>query len=116
MMTKEEDHDQRLTLSDNEYETGLKLALIVLPALGTAYFVIGSIFYWPFIKEICGILLVFLFFLGILLYLSFENNKYDGKIMIYRNPGEKVVYSLELDIGLEEIEDMDHLTFRVVDE
>lgn len=115
-MTTEEDHDKRITLSDNEYETGLKLALVVLPALGTAYFILGSIFYWPLVKELCGILLIFLLFLGILLYLSYENNRYDGQLRIIRDINEKVTYSLELDIDLSEIEDMDRIIFKVVDD
>lgn len=113
-MTTEEQHDRKFELTDNEYEVGLRLALVIMPSLGALYFVFGSIFHWPLVKEVSGVLLVFISLVGFLLYFSYEKHKYDGQMIIRETDG-KTIYTLELDMDVEEIEDMNALIFKVVD-
>ena len=68
-----------MILSNSAYDKLKFLAQIVLPALGTLYFALASIWNWPFGEQIVGTLTALDAFLGALLGISTSNyNKREG--------------------------------------
>jgi hypothetical protein len=76
--------------TDKVYK-GLKfIALVLLPALGTAYFTISDIWHLPDAQQVVGTITVVDTFLGVVLHLStasYNNSadKYDGEFAVVQN-------------------------------
>nr|DAU93245.1 MAG TPA: holin [Caudoviricetes sp.] len=66
------------TLSDKTYSLLKWIALILLPALGTLYFALASIWGLPFGEQIVGTITAIDTFLGAILGISTNNYKKNG--------------------------------------
>lgn len=66
------------TLSDKTYSLLKWIALILLPALGTLYFALASIWGLPFGEQIVGTITAIDAFLGAILGISTSNYKKNG--------------------------------------
>jgi hypothetical protein len=104
-------------LGDAVYKPLKYTAQIALPAIGTLYFAIASIWGLPNAEEVVGTITAFDAFLGVLLGLStqaYKNSEphYDGAIVVEENEGKKV-FSLELNSPPEDLEKKDTATFKV---
>lgn len=64
-----------MTMKDSTYDTLKWIAQILLPALGTLYFAIASIWGLPFAEQIVGTITAVDTFLGVLLGIS--SSKYN---------------------------------------
>ena len=60
-------------LSNKAYDTLKFIAQIVLPALGTLYFALASIWGFPYGEEIVGTITAIDTFMGVLLKISSDN-------------------------------------------
>lgn len=92
------------------------VALIVLPALGTAYFSIASIWGLPAANEVVGTITVIDTFLGILLNLStkqYEKNP-DGYVVVTEDQGGTVLQNLSFPQTAETMRVGDYLRLKVV--
>ena len=69
---------RNLILSDKTYSLLKWVALILLPALGTLYFALASIWGLPFGEQIVGTITAVDTFLGALLGISTNNYKKNG--------------------------------------
>lgn len=105
-----------MILNDRVYQILKQLALIILPALASAYFALSSIWDLPKAEEIVGTVTVIDTLLGAILGLSTKayNNsdaKYDGEFAIV--PHEEGT-ALRL-VGVKEssLENKDELTFKL---
>lgn len=89
------------------------IAQILLPALGSLYFIQSQVFHFSHIGEIVGTIMIVDLFFGFLVWLC--PKPYDGQIVVYEDPdGEKKTYSLELNSDPEkELESKKQLVFRV---
>lgn len=104
-------------LSNKQYDLAKFIAGIVIPAIGTLYFAIAQIWGLPAAEEVLGTLIAIQAFLGALLGISnksFEDSgaKYSGSINMSETP-EKVVYSLDLNHPVEELENKKEAIFKV---
>ena len=99
----------------NEVYDNLKwIAQILLPAIGTLWFTISSIWGLPFGEQILGTISAIDLFLGGLLGLSSSAYKGDGTMVIDRSDPHKDIYRMEFDGDLESLSDRDSVTFKVV--
>lgn len=69
---------KNLILSDKTYSLLKWIALILLPALGTLYFALASIWGLPFGEQIVGTITAIDTFLGAILGISTNNYKKNG--------------------------------------
>lgn len=69
---------KNLILSDKTYSLLKWIALILLPALGTLYFALASIWGLPFGEQIVGTITAVDTFLGAILGISTNNYKKNG--------------------------------------
>lgn len=106
-----------LLVSDKTYELLRFLAVIVLPALGTAYFAAAAIVGLPAAEEVVGIIMVIDTFLGVLvrsLRKSYENSeaKYDGIIEVVPNELEGVT-NLNVSLDPEAVAGKDQVLVQI---
>lgn len=107
-----------MVLKDNTYKTLKFWALVVLPALGTAYFSASGVFGLPYSNEVVSALTIVDTFLGAILHVSTKSYSMakppvDGKFIVERDDEKKAMYTLEVHAPLEGIENRDLLTFKV---
>ncbi len=93
------------------------IAQVVLPALGTLYFTLASIWGLPAAEQIVGTIVAIDTFLGVLLHISTikynaSDAAYDGK-MVVSDTGDKKTFSLELDGDPTQLEKQSKVTFKV---
>ena len=98
------------------YDTLKNWAQIYLPALGTLWFTISTIWHIPFAEEILGSIVAFDTFLGVILKVS--TSKYtpptDGDLLVDRSQEGKDRYQLDIKTPLNEIPDKEHIKLKVV--
>ena len=63
-----------MRMSDRVYDILKYIAQIVLPAIGTLWYALGTIWGWPYLEEILGTITAVDAFLGVLLRIS--SNQY----------------------------------------
>ena len=99
---------------NNETYNKLKwVAQYLLPALGTLYFALSSIWGLPYGEQVVGTISAIDAFLGVLLGISTKNYNGDGTIVVNTDNPEKDTYSLELNGPLEDLSDKKTVTFTV---
>jgi len=81
-----------LRLPNDIYNNLKWLGMIVLPALGTAYFIIGEIFDWPRLKEVLGFSMVVMIMLNALVWYAAKSwyesdERFDGHIELEEDEG-----------------------------
>lgn len=79
---------KNLILSDKTYSLLKWVALILLPALGTLYFALASIWGLPFGEQIVGTITAVDTFLGAILGISTNNYKKNGGELINGRKGQ----------------------------
>lgn len=105
-------------LSNKNYDILKWVAQILLPALGTFYFALGSLWGLPFIEQTVGTITAIDVFLGVLLGISGKNyeanEKYDGDLVIAGDREDQPdLFSLELTKHPEDIAKKKDLVLRV---
>lgn len=93
------------------------LALIVFPALASAYFALAGIWGLPAVEQVVGTIVVVDTFLGALLQISSQqyaksDARFDGQMMVSQTPTGKV-FSLELEGDPEKLRNQQEVRFKV---
>jgi hypothetical protein len=109
--------DRLHLLTDVQYDVLKFVTRVVLPATGTLYFALASIWGLPASQEVLGSIIAFQAFLGALLGISnksYEQSgaKYGGEINVIDTP-DKTIYSLDLNHDPEELKEKKEVTFKV---
>lgn len=91
----------RLQLSNNLYDVAKRIVTMGLPALGTLYFAISSIWGLPYADEIVGSLAALTVFLGVVINISTANyntndDRFDGTVEVEEDPYGNKTMSLAL--------------------
>lgn len=91
----------RLQLSNNLYDVAKRVVTMGLPALGTLYFAISSIWGLPYADEIVGSLAALTVFLGVVINISTANyntndDRFDGMVEVEEDPYGNKTMSLAL--------------------
>lgn len=86
-----------MNLSNETYDRLKYIAQIVLPALGTLYFALASIWGLPYGEQIVGTITAIDAFLGALLRLSSNTYMGDGTLVVDESDPAKDIYSIVLD-------------------
>ena len=102
-----------MTFNEKTYNALKWIALYLLPALGTLYFALSSIWGLPYGEQIVGTITAFDTFLGVLLGISSANYEGDGTLKINADDPDKDIYNLELNIPVEELAHKDTIVFKV---
>lgn len=106
-------------LSDKTYNAVKWTAQYFLPAVGTLYFALATLWGLPEPEKVIGSITALDIFLGALLGISkksYEKSdaKYDGALLIDDSDPEKDIYRLEVDAHLEELNGRDAITLKVL--
>lgn len=102
-----------MALSNKVYDVLKWVAQYFLPALGTLYFALSSIWGLPYGEQIVGTITAIDAFLGVLLGISSTNYKGDGTMTVDKTNADKDVYSLNLNVPVEDLESRNTITFKV---
>ena len=102
-----------MVFSDKVYNKLKWIAQYFLPALGTLYFALSSIWGLPYGEQIVGTVTAVDTFLGVLLGISSKNYQGDGTMNVTSGEDEKDVYSLELNGPIEDLSNKKVITFKV---
>ena len=89
-----------------------------LPAVGTLYFALASIWGLPYGEQVVGTITALTIFLGVLQGLSTRaynasEAKYDGALVVNTEDPTKDIYSFEVASPLDELRDKQELTIKV---
>jgi hypothetical protein len=117
-MTEENTLKNTPLLSNRLYETLKTLVQLWLPALGTLYFTLATIWGLPAAEAVVATLAAIAAFGGVVLRISAKSyaasdSRYDGAIVISQPEPGKTLYSLELGMDPDEIKDLNELVFKV---
>jgi len=104
-------------LSNQFYDILHIFALIIFPALGTAYFALADIWGLPAAQQVLGTIVVIDTFLGVLVKVgqasyNSSNSRFDGTMRVLETP-EKKTFTLELNTPVEDLDKTDTVTFKV---
>jgi hypothetical protein len=104
-------------LSDKQYNFAKFLTVVLLPAIGTLYFALATIWGLPAGQEVLGTIVAIEAFLGVILGVSskqYEDSgaKYSGEINVTKTP-DKTLYSLDLAHAPEVLEEKKEAIFKV---
>lgn len=104
-----------MVFNDDTYKILKWIALYLLPALGTLYFALSSIWGLPYGEQIVGTITAIDTFIGVLLGISTKNYQGDGQMLINTEDPEKDVYRLEVN-DLANLTEKKSITLKVVNE
>ncbi len=104
--------------SDALYQKAKWGVAIVLPAISTLYFTLGTIWGWPNIEQVVGSIAALTTFFGVLLGVSTRSYnasdaRFDGSMDININDEGTKVFSLNLNDAPEALENMSSILFKV---
>ena len=102
-----------MVFNDKVYKVLKWIALYLLPASGTLYFALSSIWGLPYGEQVVGTITAVDTFIGVLLGISTANYNGDGTLNISAENGDKDIYNLELNIPVEELANKKSITFKV---
>lgn len=105
-------------LTNRTYDKLVQLNQLGLPAVGTLYFTLASIFNLPGAEQVVAALAAFATFFGVILRISNRSYqasgaKYNGAVNVNTDDQGNKVFSLELDGDPTDIEFMDEISFKV---
>lgn len=100
------------------YDTLKWIALVALPAVGTAYFAIAQIWGLPDANEVIGTIVAVDTGLGTILHISSttynqSGNAFDGTMDVVTTPEGRKTYSLTLNGDPSELQHSDTVVFQV---
>lgn len=109
--------DDHLVITGKTYDVLKFLALVLFPALGTAYFALAGIWDLPSAQEVVGTIVVVDTFLGTILQISstqFNKSdlKYDGTVGVTET-ADKLTYVLNLNDDPTTLKDKDEVRLKV---
>lgn len=99
-------------MSENQYRIWFPTSQVLLPAIGTLYFLISLAYDLPNEVNVLGGIMVLKLLTSI--YFWSKNRKSDGKIIITQNKAGTKTFSLELYKDPEELEHMKRVSFKIV--
>lgn len=107
-----------LAMSNRTYDVLKWIAQILLPALGTLYFALASIWGLPYAEQVVGTITAVDTFLGVLLGLSTKTyisdpKNFDGTLKVDTSSPELEKYSLEMHTVLEDLPKKNIVSFKV---
>lgn len=107
-----------ILITGKTYDVMKFIALVLLPALGSAYFALAGIWGLPNAEEVVGTLVVLDTFLGAVLQLSSNayaksDERFDGAMNVITEKTGKKVFSLELDSDPDDLEKKNEIIFKV---
>lgn len=116
---EEDSGPAKFILSEGMYKVIKQLVQVILPAFSAAYFGLASIWGLPSPEKVVGTIAVITTFLGVTLGISVKNYKssglgVSGQMVVKERPGGGLLYSLEVDGPVEDLAEMDAVTFKVV--
>jgi len=105
-------------LSGAVYDRLKFFSLIVLPALTTLYFTLGTMWEWPNVQQVMGTMVALNTFLGVVLGISTKRYneseaRFDGVINISESETGKKLYSLDLNVEPGEIDQKKTVVFKI---
>jgi len=96
------------------YDTLKWIAQFLLPALGTLYFTVSSIWGLPYGEQILGTITAIDLFLGAILGLSSSKYEGDGTMIVDTSNPDRDIYRMELSNPVETLSEKDSVVFKVV--
>lgn len=102
-----------MKINNQVYDILKWMAQIVLPALGTLYFGLASIWGFPYGEQIVGTITVIDAFLGAILGISSARYNGDGTLLIDTSGTTKDIYRFELNDGVENLKNKKNVSFKV---
>ena len=107
-----------MKISNKTYDLLSNTVKLVLPAIGTLYFTIASVWGLPFGDQVVGSLAAIATFLGVVLTVAKRgwNNVMDGSIVVNTSDPAKDVYSIELNGPIEDLTTNKSVALKVVSE
>lgn len=105
-------------LSNQMYDVLKFMALVLLPALGTAYFSLAGLWELPNADKVVGTIVVIDTFLGVLLGISnsqYQATEPDGPVgnLVVSETDDRKVMSLDFPGDPNDLENFDKVTFKV---
>lgn len=109
---------QGFIFGDALYGKVKALALVIIPALSTLYFTLGSIWNFPSVTQVVGTLAAVDTFLGVLLGLSTRaynasEAKYAGTMIVQSKENGGKLFTLELNGDPDELDQKKEVIFKV---
>lgn len=101
-----------MTLSDTAYDRLKWIANTFLPALGTLYFALSSIWGFPYAEQLLGTATAIITFLNALLKISSSNYEGDGTLVIDEGI-DLDTYRMELNDSIESLSGKNRVIFNV---
>lgn len=102
-----------MKMNDKVYDVLKWIATIALPALGTLYFALASIWGLPMGEQVVGTITALDAFLGVLLGISTRTYEGSGYLKIDTSNETKDIYRLDLNVPPEELGNKKIITLRV---
>lgn len=102
-----------MTLSNKVYDTLKWIAQYFMPALATLWITLAKIWGLPYGTEIGATVTGIDLFLGAVLGISSQNYKGEGTMIVDTSDDAKDIYSLDLNVPVEELAKKDMITFKV---
>lgn len=102
-----------MTLKDETYDILKWIARYLLPAAGTLYFALSSIWGFPYGEQVVGTITAIVTFLGVILGISTSNYSGDGTLLIDTHDPEKDIYRLDFGDNLDELSSKKKVTLLV---
>jgi len=102
-----------MTLSNKVYDTLKWIAQYLMPALATLWITLAKIWGLPYGTEIGATVTGIDLFLGAVLGISSQNYKGEGTMIVDTSNDAKDIYSLDLNVPVEELAKKDMITFKV---
>jgi hypothetical protein len=102
-----------MTLSNKVYDTLKWIAQYFMPALATLWITLAKIWGLPYGTEIGATVTGIDLFLGAVLGISSQNYKGEGTMIVDTSNDAKDIYSLDLNVPVEELAEKNMITFKV---
>lgn len=103
-----------MKISNKVYDALSNTVKLILPAVGTLYFTIASVWGLPYGEQVVGSFAALATFLGVVLTIAKRNWGMDGSLVVDQTNPETDTYSLEVNTPLEDIAESKSLTLKVV--
>jgi hypothetical protein len=102
-----------MVLSNTVYDKMKWVAQYLLPALATLWITLAKIWNLPYGTEIGATITGIDLFLGAVLGISSQNYKGDGTMIVDTSNDAKDMYTLDLNVPVEELANKETITFKV---